>query len=151
MINRKILYGYQIRDGALEIVPEEQQTIRMAFTLYIAGTSYQAIADALNHQNIPYCPEAPLWDKHKVKRLLENPRYTGKDGFPAAVDADTFQAARKKAEEKNALRQPRGGKSPIAPAAESLSALAVNGWIAASCTSNVGPAAVPSPQIRIQC
>lgn len=114
MINRKILYGYQIRDGALEIVPEEQQTIRMAFTLYIAGTSYQAVADALNHQNIPYCPEAPLWDKHKVKRLLENPRYTGKDGFPAAVDADTFQAARKKAEEKNALRQPRGGKSPIA-------------------------------------
>lgn len=114
MINRKILYGYQIRDGALVIVPEEQQTIRMAFTLYIAGTSYQAIADALNHQNIPYCPEAPLWDKHKVKRLLENPRYTGKDGFPAAVDADTFQAARKKAEEKNALRQPRGGKSPIA-------------------------------------
>ena len=57
MINRKILYGYQIRDGALVIVPEEQQTIRMAFTLYIAGTSYQAIADALNHQNIPYCPE----------------------------------------------------------------------------------------------
>ena len=49
-----------------------------------------------------------------MKRLLENPRYTGKDGFPAAVDADTFQAARKKAEEKNALRQPRGGKSPIA-------------------------------------
>jgi len=87
MINRKILYGYQIRDGALVIVPEEQQTIRMAFTLYIAGTSYQAVADALNHQNIPYCPEAPLWDKHKVKRLLENPRYTGKDGFPAAVDA----------------------------------------------------------------
>lgn len=42
MINRKILYGYQIRDGALVIVPEEQQTIRMAFTLYIAGTSYQA-------------------------------------------------------------------------------------------------------------
>lgn len=66
------------------------------------------------HLPIPYCPEAPLWDKHKVKRLLENPRYTGKDGFPAAVDADTFQAARKKAEEKNALRQPRGGKSPIA-------------------------------------
>ena len=51
MINRKILYGYQIRDGALVIVPEEQQTIRMAFTLYIAGTSYQAVADALIPQN----------------------------------------------------------------------------------------------------
>ena len=75
-----------------------------------------ALLDKANTESygIPYCPEASLWDKHKVKRLLENPRYTGKDGFPAAVDADTFQAARKKAEEKNALRQPRGGKSPIA-------------------------------------
>ncbi len=81
MINRKILYGYQIRDGALVIVPEEQQTIRMAFTLYIAGTSYQAIADALNRQNIPYWPEAPLWDKHKVKRLLENPATLARMAF----------------------------------------------------------------------
>ena len=27
MINRKVLYGYQIRNGALEIVPEEQRTV----------------------------------------------------------------------------------------------------------------------------
>ena len=44
MINRKILYGYQIRDGALVIVPEEQQTIRMAFTLYIACLLYTSDA-----------------------------------------------------------------------------------------------------------
>ena len=30
MINRKVLYGYQIQNGALEIVPEEQ---RAAVTL----------------------------------------------------------------------------------------------------------------------
>ena len=29
MTNRKILYGYQIHDGALAIVPEEQQVVRM--------------------------------------------------------------------------------------------------------------------------
>ena len=48
MINRKVLYGYQIRNGALEIVPEEQRTVSMVFTLYNAGASYQAISDALN-------------------------------------------------------------------------------------------------------
>ena len=32
MINRKMLYGYQIRNGALEIVPEEQRTVSMVFT-----------------------------------------------------------------------------------------------------------------------
>ena len=46
MINRKVLYGYQIRNGALEIVPKEQRTVSMVFTLYNAGASYQAISDA---------------------------------------------------------------------------------------------------------
>ena len=30
MINRKVLYGYQIQNGALEIVPEEQRTVSMS-------------------------------------------------------------------------------------------------------------------------
>ena len=38
-----------------------------------------------------FSPEAPLWNKHKVKRLLENPRYTGVDDYPAILDKDTFQ------------------------------------------------------------
>ena len=96
MINRKVLYGYQIRNGALEIVPEEQRAVSMVFTLYNAGASYQAISDALNRQSIPYCREVPLWNKHKVKRLLENPRYTGKEGYPILVEADIFQAAQEK-------------------------------------------------------
>ena len=83
MINRKILYGYRIRNGILEIVPEEQQTVKRIFTLYNAGASYQGISDALNQGNIPYSQEVPLWNKHKVKRLLENPRYTGQDDYPA--------------------------------------------------------------------
>ena len=45
--------------------------------LYLDGLSYQKLADLLNQKNIPFSQEAPAWDKHKVKRLLENPRYTG--------------------------------------------------------------------------
>ena len=114
MINRKVLYGYQIQNGALEIVPEEQRTVSMAFTLYNAGASYQAISDALNRQGVPYCLEVPLWNKHKVKRLLENPRYTGKEGYPILVEADIFQAAQEKTAEKNARKQSHGEKPAIA-------------------------------------
>ena len=114
MINRKVLYGYQIQNGALEIVPEEQRTVSMVFTLYNAGASYQAISDALNRQGVPYCPEVPLWNKHKVKRLLENPRYTGKEGYPILVEADIFQAAQEKTAEKNVRRQSHGEKPAIA-------------------------------------
>ena len=114
MINRKVLYGYQIQNGALEIVPEEQRAVSMVFTLYNAGASYQAISDALNRQGIPYCREVPLWNKHKVKRLLENPRYTGKEGYPILVEADIFQAAQEKTAEKNARKQSHGEKPAIA-------------------------------------
>ena len=93
MINRKVLYGYQIQNGTLEIVPEEQRAVSMVFTLYNAGASYQAISGALNRQGVPYCREVPLWNKHKVKRLLENPRYTGKEEYPILVEADIFQTA----------------------------------------------------------
>ena len=77
MTKRKILYGYQIRGGALEIVPEEQRVVQMLFALYSAGASYQDISDALNRQGVPYSSEIPLWNKHKIKRMLENARLWG--------------------------------------------------------------------------
>ena len=100
MTNRKILYGYRIRNGILEIAPEEQQAVERIFTLYNAGASYQGISDALNQGNIPYSQEVPLWNKHKVKRLLENPRYTGQDDYPAIVDMEVFLAGRQDSREK---------------------------------------------------
>lgn len=113
MTNRKILYGYQIRDGALEIVPEEQQVVLMVYTLYNAGASYQNISDALNRQNIPFSPEAPLWNKHKVKRVLENTRYIGKDGYPVMIDESDFQAVQEKISENSVKYQAQGKVTPL--------------------------------------
>lgn len=118
MTNRKNLYGYRIRDGVLEIVPEEQQTVYRIFTLYQAGASYQKISDALNQSGVPYCTEAPLWNKHKIKRLLENSRYTGRDGYPVIVSPEVFQNAQQKTAEKNANRcspQPKSILSRLTP------------------------------------
>ena len=52
MINRKVLYGYQIRNGALEIVPEEQRTVSMVFTLSLIHIydGLTAIYDWENHR-----------------------------------------------------------------------------------------------------
>ena len=82
MSNRKILYGYQIRDGEIAVVKEEAIHVRRVFSLYIGGFSYQKISNLLNAEKIPYSQEAPAWNKHKVKRLLENPRYIGRDSYP---------------------------------------------------------------------
>ena len=102
MTNRKNLYGYHIENGELAIVSQEAEIVQRIATLYIAGGSYQSIAETLNGDGIPFSTEAPLWNKHKVKRLLENPRYTGQKGYPPIIDAETFQAVQRMIQEKTA-------------------------------------------------
>ena len=75
MTIRKILYGYQIQRGELAVVPQEAETVRRITTLYLAGASYQKISASLNGDGIPFSSEVLLWNKHKVKHLLENPRF----------------------------------------------------------------------------
>lgn len=107
MTNRKQLYGYCIRNGERTIVPEEAGTVPRVFTLYTQGLSYQAIADTLNEEHIPYSPEVPLWDRHKIKRMLENPRYTGQGGYPAILDGALFRQVQHCIRAKTAGHTPR--------------------------------------------
>lgn len=100
MINRKILYGYKIQNGEIVVYPTEAMIVNRTYTLYANGLSYQKISNILNEEKIPFSQEAPVWNKHKVKRILDNPRYTGTDGYPAIVDGDTFQTIQKLIREK---------------------------------------------------
>ena len=77
MAKRKMLYGYLIRNGELTVKADEAITVKRIFNDYLEGLSYQAIAEMLNEEKIPYSLEVADWNKHKVKRLLENSRYTG--------------------------------------------------------------------------
>ena len=111
MANRKILYGYQIIHGDLVIQEEERLTVQNAFTTYLAGLSYQALADRMNADNIPFSQESPLWNKHKIKRMLENSRYAGENGYPPIIDQDTFQQVQEKISEKTSGKFPRRTES----------------------------------------
>lgn len=107
MTNRKLLYGYKIQDGSLSLVMEEAAVVSRVYSLYVAGLSYQKISDTLNEEHTPYSQERPEWNKHKVKRLLENPRYIGRDGYPAVVDDEMFQTVQTMIQEKTAGYDPR--------------------------------------------
>ena len=96
MTNRKNLYGYRMENGEMTVVPEEKAVVERIAGLYIVGASYQAIADSLNKAGTSFSPQAPLWNMHKVKRLLENPRYIGTKGYPAILNGDTFHAVQAK-------------------------------------------------------
>ena len=112
MINRKILYGYQIQYGEIAIVPQEAETVRRIAALYLGGSSYQKISGILNQEYVPFSAEAPLWNKHKVKRLLENPRYTGADGYPAIIEQAAFDTIQNVIREKTS-HYTRDEKRPV--------------------------------------
>lgn len=104
MNHRKTLYGYRYRMGELIISDREAVTVRRIVTFYLDGLSYQKIADALNDHGIPFSDEDASWNKHKVKRLLENPRYAGEDGYPPIINHEQFRAVQAKIQSKQENR-----------------------------------------------
>ena len=71
------ILGYRYSGGQLVIKPDEAETVRKIFRLYLSGWGYEKIAKKLmtdgdvtrfGHQNWEYC---------EVKRILKNYTYTG--------------------------------------------------------------------------
>lgn len=114
MLNRKLLYGYIIRNGELTVETKEAETVKRIFSNYLEGLSYQGIADMLNGDKIPFSVEAPAWNKHKVKRLLENPRYLGNEQYPAIIKEETFAAVQSLIQSKTAnyTSKPKAANKP---------------------------------------
>ena len=72
-MNRKILYGYQMRDGKLTIQPQEAEGVRRVFFLYLEGMSQRQIMDMLNADGVAYSVENPLWTHQRITQTLRNP------------------------------------------------------------------------------
>ncbi|MGI6175166.1 MAG: recombinase family protein [Christensenellales bacterium] len=92
MKNRYIPYGYRIRNGKHCIYEAEAEAIKEVFQLYCSGQSYKSIAEILRTSNHPPY-SAKGWNKHHVKRMLENGKYIG-GGYPAILSKKQFDAAR---------------------------------------------------------
>ncbi len=90
--NRRIPFGYQITEGRIAINEEEAEIVREIFRCYRQGEGYQAIASRLSAGPIPYFRE-PLWNKHMVKRILENERLTGMEDYPPILSREEFREA----------------------------------------------------------
>jgi len=90
--NRYLPFGYHIQNGALCIHEAEAAAVWQVFEDYQAGMSYRQIAESLTAQSIPYMDNRTDWNKHMVKRMLENSHYCGDDDFPPIIPADTFGA-----------------------------------------------------------
>lgn len=90
--NRYLPFGYHIQNGVLCIHETEAAVVRRVFADYQVGMSYRRIAESLTAKSVPYMESRTDWNKHMVKRMLENSRYCGNDSFPPIILADTFGA-----------------------------------------------------------
>ena len=101
MKKRNIPFGYQYQNGVVTVHPQELTIIKRIFCEYQNGMSLLDIANQLNDENIQYQPGVIGWNKSRIMRLIEDERYTGKDGFPAIFDEDTHHAMMEMKAKKN--------------------------------------------------
>ncbi len=69
-------FGYDRVDGQIVQIPGEAKAIRQAYKSYLAGKSYQAIADGWNAHGIT-TPSGARWRAIDIVKLLRNPRMAG--------------------------------------------------------------------------
>lgn len=105
MRNRTIPFGYQYQNGVLAVHPQESQTVQAVFAAYLGGEPLSKIAAHLTAKLVEYLPGHWQWDKARVKRLLDNAKYTGEDDFPPIIKERDFQLAHQKKESANTNHQ----------------------------------------------
>ena len=89
---RKTPFGYMVQGGETVPCPVEADAVHSIFTRYLAGASYSRIAEEMSKGNVPYHQHTRQWNKHMVKRILENGKYLGTDGCPRLISDDKFLA-----------------------------------------------------------
>ena len=91
--NRNIPFGYTMKKGKIIAEPTESRAVKDIFKLYLNGKSMSEIARQMSINQISYNGITFDWNKNMVKRVLENEKYLGKDGYPVLIDNETFNHA----------------------------------------------------------
>ncbi|MDL2217349.1 recombinase family protein [Christensenellaceae bacterium OttesenSCG-928-M15] len=94
-------------------VPEMQVKLRQG---YVAGASFQSLAVEMQENGVRYHEDNPAWNKHMIKRILENERYTGTADFPAIFSQELFDRVKRLRESKRIeSKKPRKKKESSSP------------------------------------
>lgn len=74
----KHLLGYKKgANGKPEIVPEEAETVRMIYDLFLDGLSFTRIKKTLESRNLPTATGKKIWSESNIKSILKNEKYVG--------------------------------------------------------------------------
>lgn len=82
---RRVQFGYCYIYGKISVEKSESQIVKEIFDKYIHGNSLLKIADSLNKRHIEYAPDVIGWNKARLKRIIENECYIGKNNYPVLL------------------------------------------------------------------
>lgn len=84
------IYGYKMKNGKLEIVPEEAEIVRMIFHDYLDGMGREMISKKLNDAHIPPMNSDQWWPS-VITAMLKNECYVGDLRLQKTFVADHLQ------------------------------------------------------------
>jgi DNA invertase Pin-like site-specific DNA recombinase len=70
------MLGYRLRGGKLCVIPEEAETVRLIFALYLSGMGKMAIARELGALGLR-STRGGIWSQHAIADILRNEKYMG--------------------------------------------------------------------------
>ena len=87
-------YGYrkispEPKVHTLDVVPEEAETVRLIYQLFLKGRGAKYIAGELNRLGISP-RKSPFWEYTSVRKILSNPIYCGKVSWKTKSGSDTL-------------------------------------------------------------
>lgn len=101
MKNRNLPFGYQYENGIVIIHLQESKIVKRICKAYLDGQSLLTIATWLNEEQIEYMPEVIGWNKARLKRIIEDERYLGKEPYPLILDEETYRAMQQTKHKRN--------------------------------------------------
>ena len=104
MKHRTLPFGYEIQNGIVQINKAETQTVTWIFTEYLNGSNLKEIAESLTIQRTEYMPDKYDWNKNRIKRIIEDRRYTGDGKYPKIISQRMFEQANAVKEEKRTTK-----------------------------------------------
>lgn len=132
------IFGYEKdENGDPRIVPDQAETVRLIFDMFLGGASYRNIADRLIEQNTPNARGAVKWSISTISSILQNEKYAGdallqktytvdciskktkkntgelpmyyvSDHHEAIIDRDTFNKVQVEISRRNCLKKASG-------------------------------------------
>ena len=91
MKNRNIPFGYCYESGCIVLATPDSAVVKGICEDYIGGSSMLEIAMSLNERKVEYLPGVTGWNKARIKRIIEDERYLGTEGYPAIITQDTYR------------------------------------------------------------